>query len=74
MTNNPLEKKLISNSKERVESNHSDIDKVKLLLAADAKEETDVLKSIVRPFRKYLINRVCKNSIPDTIHYNKNRH
>lgn len=46
MTNNPLKKKLINNSKERVESNHSDIDKVKLLLAADAKEETDVLKSI----------------------------
>lgn len=43
---NNLEKKLINNSKERVNSNHSEIEKVKLLLASDAKEETDVLKSI----------------------------
>jgi hypothetical protein len=46
MNKNPLEQKLINNSKERVESNHSDISKVKLLLAADAAEEISVLKSI----------------------------
>jgi hypothetical protein len=46
MNKNPLEQKLINNSKERVESNHSDISKVRLLLAADAAEEINILKSI----------------------------